>query len=151
MDIDGYIDDIKAQFEKHSNSENKSFMEAYMKHQFVCYGIKRPERNTIQKPYLLKDKLPKIENLDSLARRLWRQPNREFKYFCIDLLVKYHKLVTHLHFRGDLGRTIHHEHVDWRECNGIPQLGGDLEVFLLLFQTSRVEGVDLGVFATGSR
>jgi 3-methyladenine DNA glycosylase AlkD len=80
--------EIVSTYQAHANPEVAEGMEAYLRNQFKCYGIKTPLRREISKPFLKEVKsLPKKEVL-SLVKRLWRSPQRELHYMAQELLVK---------------------------------------------------------------
>ena len=61
-------------------------MKAYQKNKFEFFGITSPTRREICKPILLHCKsLSKKETID-LAKKLWRQPQRECHYLAQELL-----------------------------------------------------------------
>jgi 3-methyladenine DNA glycosylase AlkD len=59
---------------------------AYMRDQFVFLGLSTPVRRRLARSSL-RDHLPRDESeLTSVARTLWRQPEREFQYAACDYL-----------------------------------------------------------------
>lgn len=75
-----------------ANPEIAGPMSAYMRHQFVFYGIKTPLRNSICKP-LVKAYLPASE--PALAEQLlhmWNRKEREWKYTAIQVAEASRKL-----------------------------------------------------------
>jgi 3-methyladenine DNA glycosylase AlkD len=74
-------------FEVNRNEDNSFAMEKYMKNKFKFLGIKRPLRNELQKPIL-----KEMKELDwTLIELLWKQDEREYQYFAIDILDKLKK------------------------------------------------------------
>jgi 3-methyladenine DNA glycosylase AlkD len=59
---------------------------AYLKNQFDAFGIKMAERRMIFKEYL-KENFPPQTEIESLAKELFAQPQREFHYCAIELLI----------------------------------------------------------------
>lgn len=89
--ITSYIKSLEDLFSQSANPDNAFYMKKYMKDKFKYFGIQSKTRHEITKPFLKKDTLPTIENLDVLIRELWAKPQREFQYFGIELVEKYSK------------------------------------------------------------
>lgn len=89
--ITSYIKSLEDLFSQSANPDNAFYMKKYMKDKFEYFGIQSKTRHEITKPFLKKDTLPTIENLDVLIRELWAKPQREFQYFGIELVEKYSK------------------------------------------------------------
>lgn len=84
-----YISEITQVFEQNKNSKNAEKMSNYMQNKFAFYGIQSPLRRKLQKDFLEKNNLPKLENLKAIILNLWKAEQREYQYFGIDLLKKY--------------------------------------------------------------
>ncbi len=89
--MNDFIKALRLEFEAHSDSKIAAEQKAYLRDQFLFYGIKTPIRRSIQKPFLVKEYLPPKENLDGLTRQLWNRPQREYHYFAQELAQKYVK------------------------------------------------------------
>lgn len=89
--ITSYIKSLEDLFSQSANPDNAFYMKKYMKDKFEYFGIQTRPRRELTKPFLKKDTLPTIENLDVLIRELWAKPQREFQYFGIELVEKYSK------------------------------------------------------------
>jgi len=85
------LEDLKVQFADHADNHIAQGQSAYMKNKFDFFGIKNPIRKNIQQPYLLKENLPVKKEADKLIQNCWKQPQREFQYFALDLAKKYIK------------------------------------------------------------
>ena len=59
---------------------------AYLKNQFEFFGIKTAERRLIFKEFL-KENFPPPNKIEILAKELFAQPQREFHYCAIELLI----------------------------------------------------------------
>lgn len=70
-------------------------MAAYMRGQFVFYGVATPERRAITSP-LQKRIVKELDEVAilALAAALWREPEREYQYAACDLLVAACKTLT---------------------------------------------------------
>lgn len=88
-----YVNSVKEVYSKNSNSENIFWMKKYMKNQFEFYGIKSPIRKELSKPFLKKENLPQIEEINEIIKEFWNEPQRELQYFGMELLSKYSKLL----------------------------------------------------------
>ncbi|MBU0473665.1 MAG: DNA alkylation repair protein [Bacteroidetes bacterium] len=88
-----YVESIKIVFSQNLNSDNAFYMAKYMKNKFEYYGIKSPLRKELCKPFLKKENLPTIEEIEGIIKELWNEPQRELQYFAMELLSKYSKLL----------------------------------------------------------
>lgn len=86
-----FINALSLEFEANANQQIAAMQKAYLRDQFLFYGIKTPIRRAIQKPFLVKTYLPPKENLENLIRILWKRPQREYHYFAQELAQKYTK------------------------------------------------------------
>tara|TARA_B100000508_G_scaffold140085_1_gene139927 strand:- start:7261 stop:7926 length:666 start_codon:yes stop_codon:yes gene_type:complete len=85
------INELKKEFLRYSNPEVAKQQSAYLKDQFSFYGLKSPERRSIQKSFLIKKNLPGKSEAFEIIAELWEMPERELHYFAMELLLKYHK------------------------------------------------------------
>ena len=95
--MNNLVKEIANVFKLNADDAVASGMKTYMKNQFDFYGIKSPLRKELQKPFLEKSKLPKIENVSQIAIECWQYPNREMQYFALDLLDKVSKELSPTH------------------------------------------------------
>ncbi len=86
-----YVEELIATFESNRNEGNAGPMEKYMKNSFKFLGIKAPERRELSRKLLWKKNIPEYNELDTVIRKLWELPEREYQYFACDLLEKYTK------------------------------------------------------------
>jgi 3-methyladenine DNA glycosylase AlkD len=91
MDMNAFVLNIEAQFEKHADKVKAAGQKAYMRNRFEFFGIKSPIRKEIQRPFLKKENLPPKAALESVVKTLWNKPQREFQYFTMELVNKYSK------------------------------------------------------------
>ncbi len=54
-----FIKELEAEFVKNTDSKNAIGQKAYMKNHFEFYGLKTPIRREVQKPFFIKEYLPK--------------------------------------------------------------------------------------------
>jgi len=86
-----YVKDIIEIFSEHANPKRAAQQKAYMRGQFEYFGLTSPARRELQQPILLKQYLPKKEEVYSIVKELWNQPQRELHYFAMELTWKYAK------------------------------------------------------------
>jgi len=94
FDAQAYIEALKQLYKKSSNAETAFWMEKYMKNNFKCYGIKKPERDLIKKDFIIRHGYPPVQETEKVVERLWREPERELQYFAMDLLYRFRKILN---------------------------------------------------------
>jgi 3-methyladenine DNA glycosylase AlkD len=82
-------------FEMHANPERAIKMRAYMKDQFDYLGLPSPLRKDLAKQFYSEYGYPTAEQLESVVIACWRFPQREYKYFALELMVRMRKKVGH--------------------------------------------------------
>ena len=86
------ITELQEQFEAAKNNKNAVQMEAYMKYHFKFFGIKSPQRKTIQQPWIAEiQKSFSTPEKWELIFKLWKKEEREFQLLAIDLLNRFKK------------------------------------------------------------
>ena len=86
-----FITALQESFKKHSISENKLPMEAYMKHKFEFYGIKSPDRKTILKEVIRNHKEEVSQYCRIIVKKLYELPHREFHYCAMEIMDQFLK------------------------------------------------------------
>jgi len=86
-----FINTLELEFDKNANPKIGLEQKAYMRNQFEFYGIKATERREIQKPFFVKEFLPKKDELDKIVIALWEKPQRDYQYFSQELAFNYVK------------------------------------------------------------
>lgn len=71
-------------------------MRAYMRDQFAFLGLKRAERDALDREVLAGIPKPTERDLVAVARACWKRPEREYQYFAQNYLRKHAKLLTGL-------------------------------------------------------
>lgn len=90
-----YLADYQHQLNSAANPTHAVGMSAYMKHQFAFLGIPAPERRKIIRTIEITAAQQSNQNeLLVLAQALWQQPEREFHYCAIELLVRAQKKLS---------------------------------------------------------
>ncbi|KUO65041.1 MAG: DNA alkylation repair protein [Lutibacter sp. BRH_c52] len=89
--LKAFINILEIELVQHSNPKIALEQKAYMRNQFEYYGIKSAERREIQKPFLIKQFLPKKDELGEIVIFLWEKPQRDYQYFSQELAFKYVK------------------------------------------------------------
>ena len=90
---------IKSLFEQHADRSAASSMSAYMKNQFLFYGIAAPVRKALYNEFLKAEKKQKVIDWAFLDE-CYADEHREFQYLVYDYLLSMKKYVTY----GDLTR-----------------------------------------------
>ena len=86
-----FLKTLETEFAKQANPKIALEQKAYMRNQFEFYGIKSTERREIQKPFFIKEFLPKKDELENIVKLLWEKPQRDYQYFSQELAFKYVK------------------------------------------------------------
>ena len=73
-------------FYDHKNQEQATQMSAYMKDKFPFLGIKKPQRDELQKKFIKQIKIQRKIDWDFIVM-LWDLPEREFQYLGVDYLL----------------------------------------------------------------
>ena len=81
-----FLKALQSLFQNSANAEIAIGMKAYMKNRFEFLGLKRPERDLIQKELFLEYKVTDTLELENVVRALWKFPYREYHYVACDLL-----------------------------------------------------------------
>lgn len=85
------IEQLEKEFKRNGDIIIATQQKSYLKNLFDAYGIKTPNRREIQKPFFVKEFLPKKEEAHKTIKILWQKPQREFHYFAQELAKKYTK------------------------------------------------------------
>lgn len=87
-EVNSYVKKVTTVFKLNADDTNANYMRAYMKSNADFLGIKTPLREELSKPFLLKDKLPSLNETIDVVSELWEYPYREIKYFALTILEK---------------------------------------------------------------
>ncbi len=107
-----FITDLQQAFIKHSNKENKAYMEAYLKNKFTMYGLKTAVRRQLFKEILNQNKDEVVNNCRDIVYQPYKLPQREFHYCAMEITDRFlkktylsediklieHLIVTHSHW-----------------------------------------------------
>ena len=88
-----YISTLIKEFKLNANTKIALEQSAYMRNQFLFFGIKTTERRALQQIFLAKEMLPDKKELEGIISTLWKQPQRECHYFAQELAFKYIKQI----------------------------------------------------------
>lgn len=72
--------ELEAAFAAHADPERACQMSAYMRGQFAFYGLPSPLRRQLCKPFRRAR-----QDFDSAVGELWSRPQREWRYFALEL------------------------------------------------------------------
>ena len=78
-------------FFDNADDAQASAMAAYMKNKFMFLGVAAPLRRELQRPWLVREALPPIAELNAVVEYLWDAEPREAQYFAMELVEKYIK------------------------------------------------------------
>ncbi len=82
-------------YEKHADPQKAAQMRAYMKDQFEYLGLPSPLRRELTKSFFKENGFPDLQEVIPLVEACWKMPQREYKYFALELLVKMKKKLGH--------------------------------------------------------
>lgn len=74
--------------QKHSDTQKAMEMKKYMKDLFDFYGIPKPKRTELSKPFIKEISQLEEKEVISVSKKLWTMPQRELQYVAMDLLLK---------------------------------------------------------------
>ena len=86
-----YLEPLIKSFTQHADKEAAAKMSGYMKNKFAFYGIPNPKRKELQSAFVKEHGWPGKEASGKVLRELWSLPQREYRYFAIDILDKFQK------------------------------------------------------------
>ena len=95
------INQLRIKFEKAADPDVAEGAAAYMRNQFEFFGIKTPLRRELGKDLVLATKELSEEEVVSLCKELWAQPEREFQYISCDILAKNAKRLSPSYVKRD--------------------------------------------------
>lgn len=82
---------LRLDFEEHADASNAAAMTAYMRGQYAYYGIKKPLRSKLEKPFLQSVKQADKSAPLEVILKLWSLPQREYQMTAVELIRKYEK------------------------------------------------------------
>lgn len=80
-----YLQPLSEMFQQAANPADAVFMKKYMLNKFDYFGIRAPKQKEIWRGFNKINGLPDPTEIEALVRELWQLPQREYKYFAIDL------------------------------------------------------------------
>ncbi len=83
------VERLAATLKKHGIHDKKIGMEAYMRNQFVFFGVQKPVRAELVREFIENYTWEDSEKFLDLIKRLWIRREREFKYVALDVSRKY--------------------------------------------------------------
>jgi len=81
-----YVGALQNLFADNANAEIASEQSKYMRDLFPFYGLKRPERNAIQRKFIDEQGIPESVQLAEVIRLCFAAEHRELHYFALDIL-----------------------------------------------------------------
>lgn len=86
-----WVDWWKSEAEQIADAGKAAGMSAYMKHRFLFYGIPKPHREALTKPFLYAFKHRSMDEVWQAIEALWNCPGREALYMAMVLLEKHER------------------------------------------------------------
>lgn len=83
-----YAQAIRALYQKEGNPDQARAMQAYLRDQFLFFGIKAPVRRKLDRQFIKTNGLPSYPGLKEVILLLWQFKERECHYFAIELAEK---------------------------------------------------------------
>lgn len=87
-DLIKILSEINQVYYSNRNEPVSIAMKSYLKNKFECYGLKKPERNKLLKPYLSQLKNITMDNQVRAVKWLWKKPQRELHYLAMEILFR---------------------------------------------------------------
>ncbi|RAK06352.1 DNA-7-methylguanine glycosylase [Halanaerobium saccharolyticum] len=92
--IKEYLEQIRSSLTSQADPEKAEAMASYMRDQFPFYGLRAAERRKILRKYMRQENRPGYTQLETVIKKLWQLPEREFQYFAQELILKYQNEYT---------------------------------------------------------
>jgi len=73
---------------KHFDKQKAGEMKKYMKEHFEFYGIPKPKRTELSKPFIIEITKLETNEIIQVSKNLWRMPQRELQYVALEILMK---------------------------------------------------------------
>lgn len=83
-----YFRPLTKQLLANSNPENAAYMKAYLKDRFELFGLKQQPRRDIFNVFVKENGIPEFAEIGHYLKWLIEQPEREYDYCTIELLLK---------------------------------------------------------------
>jgi 3-methyladenine DNA glycosylase AlkD len=87
-----YLLEIISIFQKHCDSQKAAGAKAYLLNQFDFFGLQTPLRRSLSKDFYKSHPIQNHNELSSLIKQCFAEPQRELHYFAIELLGHHKKL-----------------------------------------------------------
>lgn len=88
-----FVINLRKALEQKANPDIAAQQKAYMRNQYDFFGLKAPDQAELRREFLKVHGLPPADELRTIIRELWQQPEREFQHFGMMMLEKYIKKV----------------------------------------------------------
>ena len=120
-----YLIPLEGLFQQYQNEAKAEAMAAYMKHHFIFFGIATPQRRQLISNFFKNHGYPEVNQLIPLVSSAYQQPQREWHYFALELLIKMRRTLNQAHLT--FLRTLILQHSWWDTVDTIaPKLVGFL-------------------------
>jgi 3-methyladenine DNA glycosylase AlkD len=88
-----YVRKIHSLLSAHADPLLAAPMKRYMRDQFDYLGIKSPQMTELLRGFYAQNGLPRVEELDAIARDLWSMREREYQYTATGLIRRMEKQI----------------------------------------------------------
>jgi 3-methyladenine DNA glycosylase AlkD len=89
--LDPYLLPLLALFQKNQEVGRAAAMSKYLRDQFVFYGLPTPLRRQLISAFFKEQGYPETNQLIQIVNAAYLQPEREWHYFALELLIKMRK------------------------------------------------------------
>lgn len=83
-----WVNQIADIYANNANEELALGMKKYMKNHFEFFGIQKPTRQILLKPFFTKEDLPSVHHLPEILQQCWAYDEREMQYLGLTFLEK---------------------------------------------------------------
>lgn len=94
MFLHSYILPLQQQFIQHQNPTRAIGAQAYMRNQFVFYGMEAKQWRLLVKAHIKALPLPTPKDLPIIVKQLWQLPQREYQYAAVEIMAACQKQWT---------------------------------------------------------
>jgi 3-methyladenine DNA glycosylase AlkD len=89
--VDPYLLPLLTLFQKNQEAGRAAAMSKYMRDQFVFYGLPTPLRRQLISAFFKEQGYPETNQLMQIVNAAYLQPEREWHYFALELLIRMRK------------------------------------------------------------
>lgn len=87
-ETDEKLEKLLKLFKKNADKQKALEMKKYMKNLFEFYGIPKPKRTELSKPFIKEFSQLEVKEVISVCKKLWTMPQRELQYVAMEIMQK---------------------------------------------------------------